>query len=176
MSPGPKSMAELLATLPQCGELTWIGLRPARGADMQQPSEVNASTEAGLVGDRYSGRNGNRHVTIVQQEHLPVIASLLGLPLVVPAQLRRNLAVKGINLLALKKRQFRIGEVLLECTGLCHPCSQMEARFGDGGYNAVRGHGGITARIIQGGIIRLGDQVSVVPADAEVHPQPAPTN
>jgi MOSC domain-containing protein YiiM len=76
--------------------------------------------------------------------------------------LRRNIAVAGINLLALKSRRFTIGEAELEYTGTCDPCSFMEQTLGPGGYNAMRGHGGITARVLQGGAIALDDRVAVV--------------
>ena len=104
---------------------------------------------------------GKRQVTLVQAEHLSVIAALAGLEAVTPEQLRRNVVVSGLPLLALKDRRFRIGSdtggwVLLEGTGECYPCSRMEEAFGPGGYNAVRGHGGITARVLEGGMIEVG--------------------
>ena len=157
-----KTLDTLFKTLPQQGKVTWIGVRPERRAEMLVVDAVEAKTQNGLTGDRYAGRTGTRQVTLIQTEHLPVIASTLGLESVYPAQLRRNICVSGINLLALKDKQLQIGEVILEYTGLCHPCSFMEETFGDGGYNAVRGHGGITARVIQSGVIKIGDGVSAI--------------
>lgn len=96
-------------------------------------------------------------MTLIQAEHLPVIAALCGRAEVTPEALRRNLVISGLPLLALKDARFQIGEVILEGTGECHPCSRMEETLGEGGYNAVRGHGGLTARVIRGGLIREGD-------------------
>jgi len=158
------SLHELFDRLPQIGKLQWIGIRPKRKAPMFTPEQVEAIAGRGLAGDRYNSKNGKRQVTLIQGEHLLAIASMLGRDSVVPELLRRNLVITGINLLALKDKQFRIGNVLLEYTGLCHSCSAMEATFGAGGYNAVRGHGGITARILEGGDIKLGDAVSTVSA------------
>ncbi len=72
--------------------------------------------------------------------------------------------VSGINLRALKDRRFQVGEAVLEATDDCHPCSRMEAILGPGGYNAVRGHGGITARVVEGGAVRIGDAVTALDA------------
>jgi len=156
-----KTLAQLFDTLPQQGRVKWIGLRPQRRVPIHLVDCVTASCKEGLIGDRYSGRDGKRQVTIIQYEHLAVIASLLGIDEVDPALLRRNIAVSGINLLALKGKRFTIGDAILEYTGLCHPCSFMETTFGDGGYNAVRGHGGITARVIKTGDIQLGAKLSM---------------
>ena len=74
---------------------------------------------------------------------------------ITPELLRRNLVIKGINLLALKNQKFRIGNAVFQTTGLCHPCSRMEAILGAGGYNAMRGHGGLTAQVLKSGLITL---------------------
>lgn len=156
------SLHALFKTLPQVGAVQWIGIRPEKKAPMNIVQSVHAIAQRGLEGDRYKSKNGKRQVTLIQGEHLVAIASMLHRDTIDPALLRRNLVITGINLLALKDKQFFVGDALLEYTGLCHPCSAMEATFGAGGYNAVRGHGGITARIIESGLIRCGDALRAV--------------
>jgi len=163
----PVSLQDLFETLPHTGKVEWIGLRPERRKELLTTQSVTANSKQGLVGDRYSGRSGKRQVTLIQHEHLVAIASLLHLNELDPSLLRRNISVSGLNLLALKGKQFTIGDAVLEYTGLCHPCSFMEDVFGPGGYNAVRGHGGITAKVIQNGAIRLNDAVSFYKTDKE---------
>lgn len=159
-------MKKLLDTLPQVGRVEWIGVRPERGGPMVVMDEVGVSPERGLDGDRYDGRPGSkRQVTLIQHEHLAAIAGCLGndAPKIadLPGALRRNVVVSGINLLALKGKTFRVGDAVLRWTGLCHPCSKMEATLGPGGYNAVRGHGGITASVERAGRFGVGDAVGV---------------
>jgi MOSC domain-containing protein YiiM len=157
--PPGSALGKLMATLPRAGRVEWIGLRPKRMATVQETDAVTATAGGGLTGDRYalSKGSGKRGVTLIQAEHLPVIAALAGLDAVEPARLRRNIVVSGLPLIALKGRRFRLGEVVLEGTESCDPCSMMEAALGPGGFNAMRGHGGLCARIVEGGRIRLGD-------------------
>jgi MOSC domain-containing protein YiiM len=160
--PPDSELARLFAQFPRAGRVEWIGLRPARAVSMEAVDAVEAIAGKGLVGDRYIGASGKRGITLIQAEHLPVVAALAGHERVAAATLRRNLVVAGIPLVALKDRRFRIGEVLLEGTGPCDPCSRMEDALGPGGYNAMRGHGGICARIVVGGVIRPGDRVEAL--------------
>ena len=154
-----KTIEEMKKTCPQVGSVSWIGIRPEkRGAITAIPS-VNISLESALEGDHYAKARGNRQVTLIQKEHVDGVSLILNTT-VDPSLLRRNIVISGINLLALHDVQFKIGQdVILEGTGYCHPCSRMEENLGPGGYNAMRGHGGITARVVNGGIIEVGDEV-----------------
>ncbi len=118
------------------------------------------NTVQGMAGDRWQGRRGgNRQVTLLAEEHLWAIGRFLGREAVLPGDLRRNIVVGGINLLALKDRRVAVGSAVFEVTGECHPCSRMEEILGPGGYNAVRGQGGLTARVVVAGCVKLGDTV-----------------
>ena len=147
----------------QDGRVAWIGLRPARRAEIAAVEAVEA-TRDGLAGDHWT-RGGPRAVTLIQWEHLPVIGAFLGQEPPAPELLRRNIAIAGINLMGLKRRSFRIGDVVLRGTGICAPCSRMEENLGAGGYAAVRHHGGIGAEVIEPGRIRLGDAVGLCDPD-----------
>lgn len=161
--PEPTPLQTLLDTLPQCGRVEWIGIRPARGEPMQILNSVAVTIGKGLEGDRFNGREtSKRQVTLIQQEHLHAIASYLQREAIAPEVFRRNIVVSGLNLLALKGKRFRIGGVVLEYTGLYHPCSKMETALGPGGYNAMRGHGGITTRVVEGVELALGDEVQAL--------------
>ncbi len=154
-----KTLANLLNTIPQTGTLEWIGLRPERRKAMSVVDQVTVNPQTGLAGDRYAGKSGKRQVTLIQAEHLQVVASCLHQLDIDPALTRRNLVVRGVNLLAMKDKIINIGNVQLQITGICHPCSRMEDEFGPGGYNAMRGHGGLTAMVLNDGIFRIGDSV-----------------
>lgn len=160
------SLKELMRAPMAPGRLVWIGLRPAHRQPLQPVAEAVIETGTGLRGDHFPGKgDGKRSVTLIQAEHLVAVAGILGLPSVAPTQTRRNLVVAGLNLLALKGRTFSIGEARLEMTGDCAPCSRMNENLGAGGFQAMRGHGGITARVLRGGTIRIGDAVVVEDVD-----------
>ncbi len=164
LTPG-SPLAALLGAPMRPGVVTWIGLRPARRAPVVPVASAVLDTDQGLHGDHHAkGPGARRQVTLIQAEHLAAIARYLGVDALAPGLLRRNLVVSGINLLALKERDFTVGTARLAATGECHPCSRMEEVLGAGGYNAVRGHGGITARVVAGGIVSVGDALTRVEA------------
>lgn len=162
----PGSPLQRLLDMPvRPGIVRWIGTRPARHAPIEIADQVELAALGGVVGDHYSSRGGARQVSLIGEESLAAIGAYLGDAPADPALLRRNVVVRGINLLALKGRLFRLGGAVLAYSGDCHPCSRMEILLGTGGYNAVRGHGGILARVIEGGTVRIGDMLERLDSD-----------
>lgn len=180
------TLRHLLAHFHRPGRVEDILLRPARGQCAVSVGRAEARVGLGLVGDRCAaGRKADhrrrRQVTLIQAEHLPVIATLVGRSAIDPAHLRRNLVVSGLNLLAARSPLrdqtllLRFGSddadaVVLEVTGTCDPCSAMETALGFGGFNAMRGHGGVTARVLRDGVIETGMPVWVVEAPKGASP------
>ena len=147
---------------PRGGRVEWIGGAGERKGEVASSEDCCLEPGTGIAGEHHAvGSETHREVTLFQHEHLAAVATLIGRDAIDPALLRRNIVVSGINLLALQERTFQLGEVVLEGAGPCVPCERMEQNLGPGGYNAMNGHGGICARVVAGGTVRVGDTVSV---------------
>lgn len=161
-----KTIRELNAPPHIAGRVEAIIVRGSPREPARRIAATTAVAGIGLADDRLGQRGeaelSTRQVTLIQHEHLPVMAQLAQVSAVDAVALRRNLVVSGINLLALKNARLQVGEALLEIVGPCQPCSRMEEAIGPGGYAAMRGHGGMTARVLTGGPIRVGDAVRAV--------------
>ncbi len=170
---------ELVSRFVGAGRVEAIVLRPQRGAPAVFVDETRAEPGRGLIGDRRAQRLGEtdaerkRELTLIQHEHLALIGAWTSQTDIDARRLRRNLVISGLNLIAMHSPfadqvlVWRIGpEACIEITGTCPPCSRMEAELGPGGYNVLRGHGGMTARVIAGGLIQVGAAVRLERLDA----------
>ena len=92
MSYNESVLKELLDLIPQTGKLEWIGIRPGKKQALTALKSVRIDQGSGLEGDRFRGSvSVKRQVTLIQQEHLQVVANILDKPEIDPAWIRLNL-------------------------------------------------------------------------------------
>ena len=136
---------------------------------MESVESVHAIAGRGLEGDRYflgSGtysrkKSADREVTLIETEAIEAIERDHGLPFE-PGESRRNVATRDVELNHLVGRSFRVGQTTLQGIRLCEPCSHMERLCGKPVRAGLVHRGGLRARIVAGGLIRVGDPVKVL--------------
>jgi MOSC domain-containing protein YiiM len=149
----------------QHGVLEGIFVAPhVEGTPEPRPA-AQVEVGAGLVGDRHhqpgAPPDRARALTLFAAETFEHLARV-GLDLA-PGESRRQLLVRGVDLTRLQGRRLRVGEVVLEGTGPCRPCAHLEAMTRPGVLAALEGRGGLTARVVKGGLLRVGDAVVELP-------------
>jgi len=133
-----------------------------RGAPMLAQQSVEALTEGGLTGDRYAEAKNRRspdyQVTFIELENIEAFTQATGL-LLTPDMPRRNIITRGIRLNGLCGKPFRVGQARFEGLELCEPCSLFARRTHREILQFFVGKGGLRARIVSGGEIRVGDAI-----------------
>jgi MOSC domain-containing protein YiiM len=123
------------------------------GSAMASLSSVEAQEGAGLSGDRYAGQ-----VTLIESENIEAFTQATGLALA-PEMPRRNIVTRGIRLNELEGKRFKVGGAVFEGLELCEPCSLFARRTHREVLKFFVGKGGLRARIVAGGEIRVGDAI-----------------
>lgn len=131
-----------------------IFIAPKHGAAMQSVERVEALADAGLRGDRYTGRQ----VTFIELENIEAFTRSTGLALA-PDMPRRNIVTQGIRLNELCGRRFRIGGAIFEGVELCEPCSLFARRTHREILDFFPQKAGLRARVISAGEIRVGEAI-----------------
>jgi MOSC domain-containing protein YiiM len=151
--------------------LVAIYTSPASGQPTVSHDSIEVLANVGLADDRYATGKGfysgmsewDAHVTLIQKEPFDVLASEDGVELD-PKELRRNLVTRGVNLIPLIGREFRVGEqVILRARKAWPPCAHI-VRFSGRTeiFKYVSKHCGIGADVLVGGTIRVGDPIAVI--------------
>lgn len=156
---------------PLHGVLVDIFVAGEAGATMGRLEQAEAIAGVGLVGDRYAAGRGHWkltdacQVTLVTEDDLRKAERRSNLSFSA-GQHRRNLVVRGIPLDAFRRRQLRIGDALFAFQRLRPPCGYLERLVGAGAGKALGKGAGVCLAVVVGGMVRVGDEVSVV-ADSE---------
>jgi MOSC domain-containing protein YiiM len=136
-------------------------------AKMERVEEVRTIEGCGIEGDRYCEGTGfwTRfgdvcQVTLIEGEHLDYIEDELGIR-VKNGEHRRNIITRGIRLDEMRRKRFRIGQAILEYDRPRPPCRHVQELSEPGMTRALKGRGGICARVVKGGWIRAQDVIEV---------------
>lgn len=148
--------------------VTEIHLAPGRRLPTKPVESVEAEAGRGLVGDRYHGTK-HRHVSIQSASQLAEAASVLGRP-IEPAGTRRNLTISSGEVPRDPGDRIRVGEVLLEVVRVAAPCRLLDDNLGRGAAEALRRRAGSICRILEGGVISVGDEVDFWFPDSSAPP------
>ena len=151
------------------GELLHIHVSYEAGAPMRTLSDARLIVGTGIEGDRYATGKGKysefpdiREVTLIEVETLEALARDEKIELL-PHEHRRNLTTRDVPLNHLAGRRFRVGATVLEGGRLNVPCRYLELLTSKPVYQPLLNRSGLNCRIIEGGVIRVGDRLAPLP-------------
>lgn len=162
----------LRADIVPLGIVEAIWLTGERAGEMRCVDAIEAIAGIGLTGDRYGDARSHTfarrrcQVTLIEAEHLVKTAGRFDRPLA-PGIHRRNLVTRGIRLLDLADRVFRIGEAVLVWDRRRPPCRRLDELARGPLGRALGGWGGVCTRVQTGGLIRTGDAIEILGAAAD---------
>jgi MOSC domain-containing protein YiiM len=150
------------------GVVTHLHICPRAFLPMLEVSEANLVAGKGIVGDRYTignetgfhshKREDGRQITLFEIGAIEAIKHDFGIDFA-PHEHRRNVTVRGVPLNQLVGCTFRLGPTLVQATRLSRPCRHIEEVTGKAIFDAMLSRAGLHCRILEGGILRLGDTV-----------------
>jgi MOSC domain-containing protein YiiM len=110
----------------------------------------------GLVGDRYFGEREDfkGQITFFALEVHRQLCEKFGQPGTPPSVYRRNVITEGLDLNALIGKEFALQGIRFFGTEECRPCYWMDHALAPGAEEALKGRGGLRAKILSNGILR----------------------
>jgi MOSC domain-containing protein YiiM len=123
---------------------------------MKSVAEAYAETDKGFTQCAHGRRGSKRQILLMAAETLEALQ-------VPPGAVKENIVTRGLELRGLPRgQQLRVGQALLEVTIPCEPCKRMDD-VRPGLQQELRGRRGMLCRVVEGGWIRAGDRVEVLP-------------
>lgn len=119
--------------------------------------EVSCVAGRGLVGDRFFDFKANYkgQVTFFASEVFTDVCRALGVPEKSPGVTRRNVITQGVDLNTLVGKRFTIQGIAFEGVSECSPCHWMNHAIAPGAEAALHARGGLRARILTDGVLRV---------------------
>jgi MOSC domain-containing protein YiiM len=124
--------------------------------------EIECVAGHGIRGDRFFDYKDDYkgQITFFSLEVFGELCAALRLHDCSPASVRRNVMTRDVDLNKLIDQDFEVQGVRFYGTGECRPCYWMDSAIGPGAEKFLQGRGGLRARILSDGILRLSTQIS----------------
>jgi hypothetical protein len=120
-------------------------------------NEIECVAGRGLFGDRFFGfkENYKGQITFFASEVFAEVCQQLGAAEKSPGITRRNVITRGVDLNSLVGRHFCLQGIEFEGVAECSPCHWMNHAIAPGAETALHGRGGLRARILTDGVLRV---------------------
>ena len=111
------------------------------------------------MGDRYYGNPEYEkgQITFFDYAVYQALVDRFGVSDLAPSAMRRNVLIEGVDLNELIGKTFRVGDLCMEGSEECSPCFWMDQAVAKGAEDFLQGRGGLRARILEGGVLPLGE-------------------
>ncbi|MCX6853617.1 MAG: molybdenum cofactor biosysynthesis protein [Verrucomicrobia bacterium] len=130
--------------------------QPAGEAPMIEMESIECVAGKGIVGDRFFGfkEDYKGQVTFFSHEVYARLCEQFQITDLPPSIFRRNIITRGVDLNALIGQEFEIQGLRFLGTQESAPCHWMNQAFAEGTEEAMKGHGGLRAMILSGGVLK----------------------
>jgi MOSC domain-containing protein YiiM len=120
-------------------------------------AEIHCIAGRGIAGDRFFDfkENYKGQITFLAREVFEEVCLRLHVSDKSPGIMRRNVVTEGADLNSLIGKKFILQGVEFEGVSECSPCYWMDAAIAPGAEAALQGRGGLRARILTDGKLRV---------------------
>ncbi len=137
------------------GTIVSLQICPGHREPMQMRQSLRAIANLGLEGDWHAHPSGSRQVLLIDEETLKALD-------LKPGMVKENVTTRGMDMKSLARgARLRIGGALFEIMKPCTPCARMD-EIRAGLRQALEGQRGMLARVVESGMLRVGDAIEVV--------------
>jgi hypothetical protein len=130
--------------------------QPAGHAPMIEQESIECVAGKGIVGDRFFGfkEDYKGQVTFFSHEVYERLCEQFQITGVPPSVFRRNIITRGVELNGLIGQEFELQGLRFLGTQESAPCHWMNQAFAVGAEEAMKGHGGLRAKILTSGVLK----------------------
>jgi MOSC domain-containing protein YiiM len=133
--------------------------QPPGTQPMVEVAELRCLAGRGIEGDRFLDFKPDYkgQITFFADEIYQELCARLDVWDKPPSVFRRNVITSGVDLNTLVAQEFEIQGVRLLGTAECSPCHWQDGAFAPGTEEALQNNGGLRAKILTDGILRVSD-------------------